>query len=74
MSDCQTTEKSRTFFFFVIFYDSSYSLSEKKKFVSFLCSTPVFVLILSVENTQPAVSCSKLTIETLEQGVGYVQS
>ena len=24
--------------------------------------------------TQPAISCSKLTIETLEQGVKYVQS
>ena len=24
--------------------------------------------------TQPAVTCSKLTIETLEQGVKYVQS
>ena len=25
-------------------------------------------------NTQPAITCSKLTIETLEQGVKYVQS
>ena len=24
-------------------------------------------------NTQPAITCSKLTIETLEQGVKYVQ-
>ena len=24
--------------------------------------------------TQPAITCSKLTIETLEQGVEYVQS
>ena len=24
--------------------------------------------------TQPAITCSKLTIETLEQGVTYVQS
>ena len=24
--------------------------------------------------TQPAITCSKLTIETLEQGVKYVQS
>ena len=24
--------------------------------------------------TQPAIACSKLTIETLEQGVKYVQS
>ena len=28
----------------------------------------------SKEITQPAVTCSKLTIETLEQGVRYVQS
>ena len=26
------------------------------------------------EQTQPAIACSKLTIETLEQGVKYVQS
>ena len=25
-------------------------------------------------NIQPAMTCSKLTIETLEQGVNYVQS
>ena len=24
--------------------------------------------------TQPAIACSKLTIETLEQGVKYIQS
>ena len=27
-----------------------------------------------VDTIQPALTCSKLTIETLEQGVGYVQS
>ena len=27
-----------------------------------------------IGNTQPAIACSKLTIETLEQGVKYVQS
>ena len=26
------------------------------------------------KHTQPAIACSKLTIETLEQGVKYVQS
>ena len=26
------------------------------------------------ETTQPAITCSKLTVETLEQGVKYVQS
>ena len=29
---------------------------------------------LSVVHSQPAITCSKLTIETLEQGVKYVQS
>ena len=27
-----------------------------------------------LDHTQPAFTCSKLTIETLEQGVKYVQS
>ena len=26
------------------------------------------------DSTQPAITCSKLTIETLEQGMKYVQS
>ena len=30
--------------------------------------------ILQTEPTQPAITCSKLTIETLEQGVKYIQS
>ena len=30
--------------------------------------------LLFKSNTQPAIACSKLTIETLEQGVKYVQS
>ena len=29
---------------------------------------------LLLKPTQPAITCSKLTIETLEQGVKYVQS
>ena len=29
---------------------------------------------ISCNSTQPAITCSKLTIETLEQGVKYVQS
>ena len=32
------------------------------------------MLILIYFDTQPAFTCSKLTIETLEQGVNYVQS
>ena len=29
---------------------------------------------LNIAFTQPAITCSKLTIETLEQGLKYVQS
>ena len=36
----------------------------------FLTPLPLFPLC----QTQPAFTCSKLTIETLEQGVKYVQS
>ena len=32
------------------------------------------LLIQQLVNAQPAIACSKLTIETLEQGVKYVQS
>ena len=32
------------------------------------------VSIISAMHGQPAFTCSKLTIETLEQGVKYVQS
>ena len=28
---------------------------------------------MKIKGTQPAITCSKLTIETLEQGVKYVQ-
>ena len=31
-------------------------------------------LQLNAQNTQPTVTCSKLTIETLKQGVKYLQS
>ena len=31
-------------------------------------------LLLALSRSQPAFTCSKLTIETLEQGVKYVQS
>ena len=34
------------------------------------CQTVYIILMPS----QPAITCSKLTIETLEQGVKYVQS
>ena len=32
------------------------------------------LLYTTTLNTQPAFTCSKLTLETLEQGVKYVQS
>ena len=32
------------------------------------------VRFLDYESIEPAITCSKLTIETLEQGVKYVQS
>ena len=36
---------------------------------------PEITLLNSFKDTQqPAITCSKLTIETLEQGVKYVQS
>ena len=31
-------------------------------------------LIMVMPNSQPAIICSKLTIETLEQGVKYIQT
>ena len=31
-------------------------------------------LSFALSKTQPAITCSELTIETLEQGVKYVQS
>ena len=34
----------------------------------------VIIKILKLPLTQPAITCSKLTIETLEQGVKDVQS
>ena len=47
------------------------SVLSKKK----LDEMPVFPHTLRVKgNSQPAITCSKLTIETLEQGVKYVQS
>ena len=35
--------------------------------------TPIYQVVYSMLS-QPAITCSKLTIETLEQGVKYVQS
>ena len=34
----------------------------------------MFVCVFHHDGTQPVITCSKLTIETLEQGAEYVQS
>ena len=44
-----------------------------------LLKTPLYNIfciswLVKLSCTQPAITCSKLTIETLEQGVKYVQS
>ena len=45
------------------------SFHELRKFLTFVC-----ILQSSTSGaSQPAITCSKLTIETLEQGVKYVQ-
>ena len=33
-----------------------------------------FLIVLITSSKTPAITCSKLTIETLEEGVKYVQS
>ena len=38
------------------------------------CRVDAQIELQNKKNTQPAFTCSKLTIETLEQGVKYVQS
>ena len=39
------------------------------------CDQMCFLFLnIIINQTQPAFTCSKLTIETLEQGVKYVQS
>ena len=35
---------------------------------------PYIGVTLEEQHSQPAITCSKLTTETLEQGVKYVQS
>ena len=40
----------------------------------FICGIIAAPISFKVVSTQPAFTCSKLTIETLEQGVKYVQS
>ena len=44
----------------------------------FLCvqllATLAYILFINVRHTQPAITCSNLTLETLEQCVKYVQN
>ena len=51
---------------------------EKKKYLPYFFTQQFNELFFDFEfkfiATQPAITCSKLTIETLEQGVKYVQS
>ena len=51
-------------------------LGQMSSTIIILTSRATLLLLTSNKSgiTQPAVTCSKLTIETLEQGVKYVQS
>ena len=42
--------------------------------MTYATTTTEWGWFVDVEETQPVITCSKLTIETLEQGVKYVQS
>ena len=50
--------------------------SLNKVFYKSILSTHSYLVCFRTakDATQPAITCSKLTIETLEQGVKYVQS
>ena len=61
--------KAATFLLFW-FYLEKYFMKSKKELYKYM----VKVHNKSVFRTQPAIKCSKLTLETLEQGVEYVQS
>ena len=49
-------------------------MSQEKKSVGFQKNQRKNQREIVFNPTQPAFTCSKLTIETLEQGVKYVQS
>ena len=53
-----------------------WTLGQMSSTIIILTSRATLLLLTSNKSgvTQPAVTCSKLTIETLEQGVKYVQS
>ena len=46
-------------------------MTQKNSFVTVACYTSNYFVFIS---SQPAITCSKLTMETVEQGVKYVQS
>ena len=55
-----------------------YQLFLQQKFISLVSLMNKLILSIitmkKLDLSQPAITCSKLTIETLEQGVKYVQS
>ena len=61
--------KAATFLLFWLYLEKYFKKSKKE-----LYKYMVKVHNKSVVRTQPAITCSKLTLETLEQGVEYVQS
>ena len=48
-------------------------MEETEKSIKWFISQLINVISANLRYTQPAFTCSKLTIETLEQGVKYVQ-
>ena len=63
----------------IIIISKSYQITSSSFFLKPYLPKVAFSLSLKafenlIESTQPAFSCSKLTTETLEQGVKYVQS
>ena len=55
-------------FFFFFFYFSSVS------YYSLATTFKIHDILQTRQTTQPVILCSKLTIETLKQGMKYVQS
>ena len=63
----------------IIIISKSYQITSSSFFLKPYLPKVTFSLSLKafenlIESTQPAFTCSKLTTETLEQGVKYVQS
>ena len=63
----------------IIIISKSYQITSSSFFLKPYLPKVAFSLSLKafenlIESTQPAFTCSKLTTETLEQGVKYVQS